>query len=131
MRLRHSELQLRLWTFEAKRLCHSRARSCGEPRRTAETVYGCDQDSNVAPSQVSGAFAAEDPKLPKLMAPTALWSAARPGCGAGAPVPAWQQTTGHSVTEKKTSSRSVANTETRARLTLLYRHAGLNEPCQQ
>ncbi|GGU45545.1 hypothetical protein GCM10010259_40620 [Streptomyces daghestanicus] len=65
------------------------------------------------------------------MAQTALWSAARPDCGAGAPVPAGQQTTGRSATEEKAPNRSVPGTEVRACLALLCRSAGFNKLCQQ
>lgn len=49
----------------------------------------CPQGAVDAPPQVSGAPAPGRPKLPKLMSAVGL--PLRPGCGAGAPVPAERQ----------------------------------------
>lgn len=58
--------------------CHSRARSCGEPQRTAGTRPGYGQGSDTSPPQVSPATAAQEPKLPKLRAWTRLHSRNHP-----------------------------------------------------
>lgn len=42
--------------------------ACQILRGTAGTYPGCDQDSNIAPSQVTAATAAKKPELPNLMA---------------------------------------------------------------
>jgi len=66
LRLRHSETQLRQGTFEATKPCHSRARSCREPRGTAGIRRADSQGPNNTPPQVSTATAAKKPELPKL-----------------------------------------------------------------
>jgi hypothetical protein len=66
LRLKHSEAPRQ--RSEAKRPCHSRARSCGEPRGTAGTDHGCNQGYNTTPSQVGPAAATKKPELPKLRA---------------------------------------------------------------
>ncbi len=83
--------------------------ACQIVRRTTGTAgtgpeYG--QGPNSTPPQVSPPYAAKKPELPKLMsshagqlrasqpAPGRFGLPLRPGCGAGAPVPAERQTDG-------------------------------------
>jgi len=76
-------------TFEAKAPCHSLPVFRGEQRGTAATRPGSDQDSSTTPPQISAATTGKKLNLPKLMSIVGL--PLRPGCGAGAPVPAERQ----------------------------------------